>query len=175
MRLFVFNFTFDVVDGTARQPPKGLRSDPNSLVIFPPEGNCEGGSMVDVHLHEVMCHASVQVITSLEKQMELCEDARARNDLPSGLALSTIHDELEEHNLNLHVGKDSVTVRGLKKLFRRKPSGRIRKWMGDLSLQVCGCVLGCDSVSTLCIADVYRIIVAVVIVNKRNFQQQQQR
>eukprot|EP01036_Dinobryon_divergens_P036156 gene36156-47006_t len=30
------------------------KGDPSSLVIFPPEMECEGGNMIDVHLQEVM-------------------------------------------------------------------------------------------------------------------------
>lgn len=42
-RVFVFNYTFDVIPGSIpAAPPKSLSDDPNSMVIFPPEGICEG-------------------------------------------------------------------------------------------------------------------------------------
>lgn len=40
-RVFVFNYSFE-----NSVPLKGPSGDPNSLIIFPPEGECEGGSMV---------------------------------------------------------------------------------------------------------------------------------
>lgn len=39
-RIFVFNYAFEI------SPPPSRPSDPASLVIFPPDGECEGGSMV---------------------------------------------------------------------------------------------------------------------------------
>jgi hypothetical protein len=52
--------------------------------------------MVDVHLNEVMSHSAVKVITALERQMEVCEEGRVRNQLPGGMTLSTNYDDLDE-------------------------------------------------------------------------------
>ena len=49
-RVFVFNNSFEI----ASTPLKGIKSDPESLVIFPPEGECEGGSMVCSHSTSVL-------------------------------------------------------------------------------------------------------------------------
>jgi hypothetical protein len=133
-RLFVFNFSFDLVLGKTCVPPKGLSEDPNnSLIIFPPEGFCEGGiSMVDVHLKEVMSHAAVKIILSLEKQMEICDDSRLKNNLPQNLILTTIHDDIEEQQQqqNQNLNKDSFAARNIKKLLKKKIIGRKRKLMG---------------------------------------------
>eukprot|EP01038_Epipyxis_sp_PR26KG_P004766 gene4766-6686_t len=132
-RLFVFNFSFDTVS----EPPRGLSNDSNSMVIFPPEGNCEGGSMVDVHLKEVMSHAAVKIILSLENQMELWEDARVKNAFPPKMELRSAHDDMIEDQAHLQNKDSLLPARNLKKSIQKKPSGRIHKWMGDLSLQVC--------------------------------------
>lgn len=42
-RVFVFNFSFDLMGSHMPQFPV---KDPTSLVIFPPDLECEGGSMV---------------------------------------------------------------------------------------------------------------------------------
>ncbi len=148
----MFNFAFDLPaeGGLPPAPPKGLSNDANSLVIFPPDGFIEvdrglqhgygGGnsvvSMVDVHLKEVMCHASVRIITSLEKQMEICEDCRLRGSLPTSLPLSTIYDDIGDRDPLSGVLGNAKDPAGPRRAFKRKPSGRIHKWMGDLSLQV---------------------------------------
>ena len=120
----MFNFSFDL-----SLPPKGLSKDPNSLVIFPPEGNCNEGavSMVDVHLKEVMSHASVKIICELEKQVLVCEEARSKGIYPTNVSLSTRYDEMEEVD---GLGKKD-------KGGKKRHPGRFRKWMGDLCLQVC--------------------------------------
>jgi hypothetical protein len=78
-RIFVFNYPFD----STAPPPSPPNDDPDSLNIFPPDGECEGGNMIDVHLHEVMGNAGVKIICALEQQMLLCEEARASGALPA--------------------------------------------------------------------------------------------
>lgn len=166
-RLFVFNsFSTEVNNHVAPVKLKGLSDDPNSLIIFPPDGICEGGSMIDVHLQEVMSHACVKLILALERQMEFAEDCRIKNILPNALPLFTPYDDIDEiatltNSAKLGGGLKSgpnttssstagsiLNVTGLRstisppqikpqQLYKKKPSGRIRKWMGDLSLQVC--------------------------------------
>lgn len=98
-RFLVFNFNFDAAHP---EPPmarcRNMRSDPESVVIFPPDAACEGGSMVEVHYREVICRAAVKIICSLQSQMESCEDARHRNVLPAvtHIPLSTAHDDKED-------------------------------------------------------------------------------
>ena len=136
--------------------------------------------MVDVHLNEVMSHAALGIILSLEQQMRTCEDARLRGVLPDGLPLCSIFDEIDEQqqnanqsnavgnrdNNNTYTTRDSMVATGsgvnysssamggnkmlgmnstnnisTKKqfipMYKKKPSGRIHKWMGDLAMQVC--------------------------------------
>lgn len=134
----MFNFMFDIVNGNIHSPPKGLANDPNSLVIFPPDGKCEGGSMVDVHLTEVMSHATVKIIVSLEQQLELCEESRIKNTPPPNIPLSTHYDELDDSFYQIKDSSSShlVSTSQLKRLFRKRSQGRLRKWMADLCLQV---------------------------------------
>lgn len=40
-----------------------------------------------------MSHAAVKIITSIERQIELCEEARLKNAMPVSLILSTTHDD----------------------------------------------------------------------------------
>ncbi|KAJ1415677.1 hypothetical protein B484DRAFT_158849, partial [Ochromonadaceae sp. CCMP2298] len=168
-RHFVFNYSFDdhipaavamrrLEEHRQQLPPlQRTIKDQDSLVIFPPDGNCggEGGvSMVDVHMQEVMSHAALTVVQALELQMGVCERARLANVVPEAIPLCTPHDDLEDvgavgalaMGLARVVGQGSsplplslgVAARaGNKKAYKRRPSGRLHKWMGDLCLQVC--------------------------------------
>jgi hypothetical protein len=184
-RIFVFNYTFDdPMTGLTSLPLHANVKDPQSLVIFPPEGPCGGDgpsasfppsssstaaaaaaadtlfasshrrhdstdssslagggmgvSMVDVHLNEVMSHAALRIILALEQQMRVCDEARARNVLPESLPLSTSFDDIEEQQMQLAAASSGKRQQGPASLpFRKKPAGRIRKWQGDLSMQVC--------------------------------------
>lgn len=144
-RVFVFNYSFDL----ATFALTGLKNDSNSVVIFPPDGDCEGGSMVAVHLQEVMGHASVRIIESLESQLKLCEDYRNKGTVPSDLSLSTFHDDIEEvidsdstslPSFSTGSSKQFVPQKsflGKRQNSKRRVLERLRKWMGDLCLQVC--------------------------------------
>ncbi len=163
-RFFVFNYNFDtpqqsLSSRSLMSTGKGGNADPEALVIFPPEGDCEGGSMIEVHFKEVMCHAAVKLIQALEKQMDLCEEARHRNTLPVDLPLATIYEERDDIGFgNYRETVSNTTSTGApvsssstsssaaasssamsvknKKGYKKKPAGRIRKWMGDLCMQV---------------------------------------
>lgn len=187
-RIFVFNFSFDPVHGLNPESPIGIANDPNSLIIFPPEGKCEGGSMVEVHLHEVMSYAAVRIILSLEEQMKLCENqlnssististssssmsssistsvppsllstnssSMPHSSLHSSqstpnqtLTLATFYDDFEEASVETMQSSSTSTAILLpssmlinqrsKRISKKNSIGRIRKWMGDLCLQVC--------------------------------------
>lgn len=161
-RLFVFNYSFD--DPLAHSMVTPLMAkirDPSSLVIFPPDGTCgntnssdeaerassqaaeQGVNMVDVHLNEVMSHAALHIVLALEQQMRLCDDARLRNILPEGLPLCTIFDDIDE-NSNGNTPRDAASSSNASKskksasgMYKKKPSGRIHKWQGDLCMQAC--------------------------------------
>lgn len=141
-RLFVFNFAFDVPVGMAPPvPPPGLKDDPNSLIIFPPDGFIENGdgtviSMVDAHLKEVMSHSTVKIITSLEKQMEICEEHRQRNTISTYIPLSTIYDDIGSKDLLSGLAGNPKDPNSIRNAYKKKPHGRAHKWMGDLSMQV---------------------------------------
>eukprot|EP01033_Poteriospumella_lacustris_P010402 gene10402-7397_t len=121
-KIVVFNYNFDSSSSLRMQAAPGL------LEIFPPDGDCEGGSMLDVHFRQVMAQTSVQLVQALEAQMDHCEDARLRGAFPANPSLVTCFDEKDDAR-----GGSAKTA----KVFRKRPAGRIRKWMGDLSLQVC--------------------------------------
>jgi hypothetical protein len=132
-RFFVFNYSFDPAALTDSTPfflnqPKS--ADPDSIIVLPPaDAVCEGGSMRAVHLREVMATASVTLLAALEEQLAAMEQARAKNAVPTALtSLSTPFDDIEDQDFN-------QTFK-LKPAVKKKPSGRMRKFMGDLCLQV---------------------------------------
>ena len=109
-------------------------------------------SMVDVHLKEGMSHAALHVVLALEQQMRMCEDARSRSALPEGLPLCCLFDEMEESGSSgaptprdfisgasnsSTLMKSSSTRKPTQAQYKKKPSGRIHKWMGDLCMQAC--------------------------------------
>ena len=132
-RFFVFNYTFNSSVDKVDTPfflnqPKS--ADPDSIIVLPPaDAICEGGSMIDVHLHEIMTTVSVTLLTVLEDQLGIMEQAKAKNIIPSTLtSLSTPFDDIED--------QDTSQTFKLKPAIKRKPLGRTRKFMGDLCLQV---------------------------------------
>ena len=167
-KCFIFNYMFDS-SPLSNYLPKSPSNDPNLLVVFPPEGKCnEGGvSMIEVHLQEVMTDAVVKIIISLEQQLVVCEDNRVKNTIPANLSLSTIYDELDDagssnsrdslsisftstKNLNNSISAPAgATARkGGASVYKKKPLGRLKKWMGDISLQVCSPIDAIDHYNT---------------------------
>lgn len=164
----MFNYSFDDPLAHSMVTPLMARiRDPASLVIFPPEGQCgatasgsadglgeapvpqeAGLSMVDVHLTEVMSHAALHIVLALEQQLRLCEESRARNILPEGLPMCTIFDEMEDSSATPRDGgqgasgalskQSSAGRKPTPAPYKKKPSGRIHKWMGDVCMQVWG-------------------------------------
>lgn len=133
-RFFVFNYSFDPSTSVKKQAtPSYLshpHSDPDAIQVLPPsDGICEGGNMIDVHIKEVMSVACVKLIMFFDEQLEAMENARVKGSIPTTLTnLTTPMDSIE----------DSVEG-GASKLLnsvKKRPYGRIRKWMGDLCLQV---------------------------------------
>ncbi|RYY72846.1 hypothetical protein EON63_20315 [archaeon] len=78
----------------------------------------------------VMCHTAVKLIKEFHNSMSLCEDARVRNAASVGasIPLGTVHDDKED----TAPGREARS----KKMYKKKPLGRIKKWMGDLAMQV---------------------------------------
>lgn len=113
--------------------------DPYAMVIFPPDGECEGGSMIDVHTKEIMGNVAVRILQAIEDWLLGCEEIRTKLaststyssaplSLPSWLPLTFSNDDAEESG-NLTAGET------LRRMKRRTP-GRLQKWMGDLCMQV---------------------------------------
>ena len=177
-KCFIFNYVFDS-SPLNNFLPKSPTSDPNLLIVFPPEGMCnEGGvSMIEVHLQEVMTDAVVKIILSLEQQLVICEENRIKNTIPPTISLSTIYDEIDEANNNnsnnnnniISVSRDSLGImsasaKNLNNIlaaptnantrkvgsstYKKKPLGRLKKWMGDISLQVCSPIDAIDHYNT---------------------------
>ena len=107
-------------------------------------------SMVRVHLSVNMENASIKIIQAFEEQMQICETAKSKGSLPEGsarLPLCTFFDEIDERETEVQSGqiddlRTSVTNARREKEFakgsyKKRPAGRLLKWMGDLSLQVC--------------------------------------
>jgi hypothetical protein len=205
-RALMFNYNFDSTSSTLRQEKEQI-----ALEIFPPDGDCEGGSMVEVHFRQILNEVAVEIVQSLEHQMEICEEARAKGILPVNPTLVTVYDEGDDwmtlrvdisgkssgggsimgsvspgvgvggnsnssgnnshligtggaysttntanNNNNIRSAANSNTISGggsstanstnaatavnltakQRALYKKRPSGRIHKWMGDLSLQV---------------------------------------
>ncbi len=178
-KCFIFNYVFDS-SPLNNFLPKSPTSDPNLLIVFPPEGKCnEGGvSMIEVHLQEVMTDAVVKIIISLEQQLVICEENRIKNTIPATISLSTIYDELDEasnnnsnnnNNNSISVSRDSFNIMSTStknfnnilaapanantrkvgsSAYKKKPLGRLKKWMGDISLQVCSPIDAIDHYNT---------------------------
>mmetsp|Transcript_1167 Transcript_1167/g.1895 ORF Transcript_1167/g.1895 Transcript_1167/m.1895 type:complete len:1683 (+) Transcript_1167:109-5157(+) len=151
-RYFVFNYFAAVASmsdgGTPRPPPQlpfadnnspsSPARDPYAMVIFPPDGECEGGSMIDVHTKEIMGNVAVRLFQDAEERIATCEELRVKLantsafstapfPMPPWLPLTTTYEEMEDNS-----GGSEASRR-----VRRRLPGRIRKWMGDLCMQVC--------------------------------------
>ena len=109
------------------------------MVIFPPDGECEGGSMIDVHTKEIMGNVAVRIIQAIEDWLVGCEEIRLKLaassaytstpvSLPVWLPLKLNSDDLEES-----IGASSSEIN---RRMRRRAPGRVQKWMGDLCMQV---------------------------------------
>lgn len=136
------------------QPQQQLQQQSQQQQVQRPqqsEAEQQGVNMVDVHLNEVMSHAALHIVLALEQQMRLCDDARSRNNLPEGLPLCTIFDDMDESSNGntprdfaggtssnsssaLNAGKSKKMASGM---YKKKPAGRIHKWQGDLCMQAC--------------------------------------
>ena len=122
-----------------------ISTDPDSIIILPPDGLCEGGSMIDVYIYEVVSNSSLKIIMSLDQQMSICENARMKNISPSSMIpLWTPYDDIDSNNNNNSNSNsnnnnntnNNEDILKWKANLKRKSLGRTRKWMGDLSLQV---------------------------------------
>lgn len=132
MRFFVFNYSFDpsVAKSTTPFFLSRPQNDPDAIIVLPPVGGiCEGGSMIDVHLNEIMATVSINVISSLESQLSVMEQAKVKGVVPSTVtSLSTPFDDIEDQD-----NSQSIKV---KSIVKKRPHGRMRKYMGDICLQV---------------------------------------
>lgn len=91
---------------------------------------CEGGSMIDVHINEIMNVISVKLITLFDNQITYLDQVRLKNVFPTSLtSLMTQYDDVDIEN-------DGYSNK-LKSNLKKRPTGRIRKWLGDTCLQVC--------------------------------------
>lgn len=139
-----------------------LRDDSESLIICPSEGGnnetcllknakaydpSPSGpvSVVESKLKAMLGNIALKVFDSLQKEMTNCEDARAAGTFPQWLLTATRRvrsKAIDEPNsiasgVGVGVGvasaQTNVAVPNTKKL----QAGRLRKFMGDLSMQVC--------------------------------------
>ena len=140
-RLFLFNYPFE---GGNSDPYKELllptnNVDHTEMIVFPPDLICEGGnSMVNVHLSVNMENASCKLIQVFEKQMRICAEAWKVNKLPAkehSIELNTFYDEIFEKTTRKDVEGSDKSIKSL--AYKKRPAGRLLKWMGDLSMQAC--------------------------------------
>lgn len=161
-RYFVFNY-FEAKEGSPllELTAKTTALDPYAMVIFPPDRECEGGSMIDVHTHEIMSNVAVKLFAALEFHILKCEEYRGKaanvvssyksnphvttaSLLPSWLTLSTHYDMLENTDLDsttsssstLSLAASSSVQADKVRKAKKRINGRMRKWMGDVCLQV---------------------------------------
>jgi hypothetical protein len=133
-RYFVFNYSFDSTILAKKQTTPSFLShpqpDPDAIqVLPPPDGICEGGNMIDVHVKEVMSVAAVKLVIHIDEQLGAMEQAKTKGIIPSSLTnLTTPIDSMEDA---IEGGASKLL-----NLVKKRPFGRIRKWMGDLCLQV---------------------------------------
>ena len=136
-------------------PPDGTCGSNSEAIEYEDAINNTSHSMVDVHLQEVMSHAALHIVLALESQVKVCEESRVKNLLPEGLPMSTLFDELDNEpspreglatNTTTSGGvlsnyansnKSLVSRKAAANMYKKKPSGRIHKWMGDLCMQAC--------------------------------------
>ena len=136
-------------------PPDGTCGSNSEAIEYEDSVNNASHSMVDVHLQEVMSHAALHIVLALESQVKVCEESRVKNFLPEGLPMSTLFDELDNEpspreglatNTTASGGvlsnyansnKSLVSRKAAANMYKKKPSGRIHKWMGDLCMQAC--------------------------------------
>ena len=146
-RYFIFNYFAAAALAPQSSPPQlpftdesgasSTATDPYAMVVFPPDGECEGGSMLDVHTKEIMGNISVRLFEALDKQAMACDDLRSKLSsssapaLPAWLPLSTIFDEMEE---------GTASTSDISRKMKKRLPGRLRKWMGDLCMQVQSCL-----------------------------------
>ena len=136
-------------------PPDGTCGSNSEAIEYEDAVNNASHSMVDVHLQEVMSHAALHIVLALESQVKVCEESRVKNLLPEGLPMSTLFDELDNEpspreglatstttsggvlSNYANSNKSLVSRKAAANMYKKKPSGRIHKWMGDLCMQAC--------------------------------------
>lgn len=131
-----------------------LSDDPESLILCPTEGDSKEMltverkehssssavlSVVESRLKSMLANIAVIVFESLQKEMRVCEGSRFAGSFPPWLITamkrprSKPSDDDEASSANPSLNNSS----GLMILTKKVLSGRLRKFMGDLCLQVC--------------------------------------
>ena len=156
-RLVVFNYDYALtvnlspncvdIDSPILRP---LSDDCDSLILCAPEGEDKDKmhnnhnksksasnpqvntnlSGVELKLKNMLSNISIKMYESLHKEMLNCEEARSLGTFPLWLLQ-------ESRRSRSKVSDDTETLSlGIMSLTKKIQSGRLRKFMGDLSLQV---------------------------------------
>ena len=156
-RLVVFNYDYGLtvnlspnsidIDSPILRP---LSDDCDSLILCAPEGEDKDKiqssqnkskvasnpqvninlSSVELKLKNMLSNISIKIYESLQREMLNCEEARSLGTFPSWLLQ-------ESRRSRSKVSDDTETLSlGIMSLTKKIQSGRLRKFMGDLSLQV---------------------------------------
>lgn len=189
-RLCVFNYHFDTYIDSSNRIIRPLYNDPESLLIFPPQGEIEGETKWTIHYRESLSLIGSKLITYIDRQIEQCEEYRLKNITGPNLSLITPWDDFEDllannpsnmssqssnpstasslssmsMSMSMSISQNfsssllsAVNSSGLNSGLTsslNSPSGgslssknrpkkkqyysaRIRKWMGDLCMQLC--------------------------------------
>jgi Transport protein Trs120 or TRAPPC9, TRAPP II complex subunit len=164
--LIVFNYEYGLTLSPSRTKKsedlpilRPLRDDSESLIICPSEGgNSETSplrngktyntspsvpiSVVESKLKSMLGNVALKVFDSLQREMMNCDDAKTAGTFPQWLLTATrrVRPKANDEPNSLAAGAGSgvasvlnAAVPNIKKL----QSGRLRKFMGDLCMQVC--------------------------------------
>ena len=122
---------------------KPLPDDPQSLEICPPEGECNGRSLIETYLRTVMTHAAAKIFGVFLREMQSCEECKNQQTFPRWLATAMKMGGVKRSPSSQTASREATGNGGVddKKigpiLDKQVLAGRLRKFMGDLCLQVC--------------------------------------
>lgn len=157
-RLIVFNYDYGLTVSPSKTKKvedlpilRPLGDDPDSLIICPSESdhcqlapikdNQNGNklneisaslSTVEIKLKTMLAGIALKIFESLQKEMTNCEECRTLGTFPQWLLIATRKprtnpsDDVITNNTNYSLA-----------LAKKQLTGRLRKFMGDLSLQAC--------------------------------------
>jgi len=140
-RLVVFNHDANSCSTGSRDASmtalRPLAGDPQSLEICPPEEEVDGRSHLETFLREAMTRACVKIFSVMLKEMQSCENCRDKNTFPRWLPTSMKMGEAGGGSGGRKPGPTKPGSDEPSADDKKRHAGRLLKFMGDVSLQVC--------------------------------------